>query len=586
MNSLKISRFIGVLTFVTAALMSNVAFAQEADVSDLSITKTDGVVEAIAGATTLTYIIVASNAGPSDAMGAVITDTFPTELENCSYTASSISVPPATGFTAADSGDISDTVDMPVGSSIDYEATCDVAASVADGTALFNNASIQPNPVDIDPDTGNNRDNDDDTIVTRVSDLSLTKTGSPDPLVAAGTQLTYTLLVYNDGPSDATGVQIVDELPEVVSFVSASTGCAHLLGIVTCDLPPIANDSFSSAIQIVVGVPVGYFGDILNDAVVTSASTDPNPDNNAAIETTQAVPALPSGDTALIAVQKFFTDGNDETPVTLTLQCTSGSYAPATVMVDPDDFAPGSAFEHIFVIGLIPEGTPNPCTVVELPVPDYDPTYICGQDGSTSTVDDTLCNQAADFSDGTTACGWLDVQTGDSNLCGIFNRPTPVDVDVHKVWEIVGAEQADFDPDVTITLNCDARIVGGYYYNNGIWRANSSLYESDGDFDDEDDEYTGMGIATFEVIPEFYSTADDPEDQEYTECWATENIQDNAVEVTNGCIDLEVAAGMGDECTITNTVFFEGIPTLNQYGMAIMALLMLGVGLLGFRRFV
>ena len=39
-------------------------------------------------------------------------------------------------------------------------------------------------------------------------------------------------------------------------------------------------------------------------------------------------------------------------------------------------------------------------------------------------------------------------------------------------------------------------------------------------------------------------------------------------------------------CEFTNTVFFEGIPTLSQYGLAIMALLMLGVGFVGFRRFV
>ena len=39
-------------------------------------------------------------------------------------------------------------------------------------------------------------------------------------------------------------------------------------------------------------------------------------------------------------------------------------------------------------------------------------------------------------------------------------------------------------------------------------------------------------------------------------------------------------------CTITNTESFEGIPTLSQYGMAIMALLMLGVGFIGMRRFV
>jgi hypothetical protein len=58
--------------------------------------------------------------------------------------------------------------------------------------------------------------------------------------------------------------------------------------------------------------------------------------------------------------------------------------------------------------------------------------------------------------------------------------------------------------------------------------------------------------------------------------------------VDNGCGDLEVVSGTegGDSCTITNLVFFEGIPTLSEYGMAIMALLMLGVGLVGFRRFV
>jgi hypothetical protein len=44
--------------------------------------------------------------------------------------------------------------------------------------------------------------------------------------------------------------------------------------------------------------------------------------------------------------------------------------------------------------------------------------------------------------------------------------------------------------------------------------------------------------------------------------------------------------GENASCTIYNTVFFEGIPTLSQYGMAILALLMLGAGFVGFRRWV
>jgi hypothetical protein len=62
---------------------------------------------------------------------------------------------------------------------------------------------------------------------------------------------------------------------------------------------------------------------------------------------------------------------------------------------------------------------------------------------------------------------------------------------------------------------------------------------------------------------------------------------DSSVE-SEGC-DNPIVFRVGDApkgCTFTNTVFFEGIPTLSQYGMAIMALLMLGLGFVGFRRFI
>ena len=74
-------------------------------------------------------------------------------------------------------------------------------------------------------------------------------------------------------------------------------------------------------------------------------------------------------------------------------------------------------------------------------------------------------------------------------------------------------------------------------------------------------------------------------------CYAMEMNVNDAVEVDNGCkgtgqglYSLEVSVGSGDSCVITNTVFFEGIPTLSQYGMALMALLMLGIGFVAVRR--
>jgi hypothetical protein len=61
----------------------------------------------------------------------------------------------------------------------------------------------------------------------------------------------------------------------------------------------------------------------------------------------------------------------------------------------------------------------------------------------------------------------------------------------------------------------------------------------------------------------------------------------SSVESSNNCNDtVRVFPGADASCVYVNTVFFEGIPTLSQYGLAIMALLMLGVGFVGFRRFV
>ena len=54
------------------------------------------------------------------------------------------------------------------------------------------------------------------------------------------------------------------------------------------------------------------------------------------------------------------------------------------------------------------------------------------------------------------------------------------------------------------------------------------------------------------------------------EVTASSNESDDAVD------DLDIPIG---------ELFFEGIPTLNQYGLAVLVLLMLGIGVIGFRRF-
>ena len=67
---------------------------------------------------------------------------------------------------------------------------------------------------------------------------------------------------------------------------------------------------------------------------------------------------------------------------------------------------------------------------------------------------------------------------------------------------------------------------------------------------------------------------------------AEESITQSGVESEDNCGGRSIEAGGSSSCTFVNTVFFEAIPTLSQYGLALLALLMLGIGAVGFRRFV
>ena len=187
--------------------------------NDLAITKDDGTATAAPGGTTV-YTIIASNAGPSNAVGATVADTFPAACTTVNYTA--VEAGGATGFTAAGVGNINDLVDMPVGSSVTYTATCNIDAG-ATGT-LDNTASIV-NPSD--DNNGNNEASDSDTLVPS-TDLAITKTDGTPTAVPGGATV-YTITASNTGPSDASGATIADPFPAActsVAYTAVSAGSA------------------------------------------------------------------------------------------------------------------------------------------------------------------------------------------------------------------------------------------------------------------------------------------------------------------------------------------------------------------------
>lgn len=70
-----------------------------------------------------------------------------------------------------------------------------------------------------------------------------------------------------------------------------------------------------------------------------------------------------------------------------------------------------------------------------------------------------------------------------------------------------------------------------------------------------------------------------------TSCTITESALAGAESDASECESVTVMVGENAACTIFNTRLFEGIPTLSQYGLGILALVLLGVGFIAFRRY-
>ncbi len=243
-----------------------------AAMADLSITKTDGKTTATPGGST-TYTITASNAGPSNAPGSTVADTFPASL-TCTWTC----VGAGGGTcTASGSGNINDSVNLPAGGSVTYTAACAISASATG--SLSNTATVAAPAGVTDPTSGNNSATDSDSLAP-AADIAISKTASSST-PGLGTMVTFTVMATNNGPSDATGVKVNDLLPVGLSFVSSapSTGSySNATGVWT--VGSLANGA-SATLGITATVTRAQAQ--INQATTSGqGQVDPNGSNNAA----------------------------------------------------------------------------------------------------------------------------------------------------------------------------------------------------------------------------------------------------------------------------------------------------------------
>ncbi len=185
--------------------------------ADLAITKTDGQTRVIPGQV-LTYVVTASNAGPNAATNATVADTFPAALTPISWTCAGASGGSCT--TASGTGNINNTVTLPVGGTATFTVTATVGVGATG--SIVNTATVTVPGGLTDPGSSNNSATDTDTV-----DQAPTA-DAQSPTVQADSSNNALALTGSDPESDPITFAIVTQPTHgTLSGLNANTGAVN-----------------------------------------------------------------------------------------------------------------------------------------------------------------------------------------------------------------------------------------------------------------------------------------------------------------------------------------------------------------------
>ncbi|WP_329026244.1 DUF7507 domain-containing protein [Streptomyces sp. NBC_00690] len=170
-------------------------------------------------------------------------------------------------------------------------------------------------------------------------DLAVVKTGPAT--VSAGGQITYSIVVTNNGPGNSTGWTLTDTIPADLSNAATSTpGCGIGAEVLTCTGGALANGA-SVTIQ-VRGTAAPGATVIENTARVTGEEDDPDPGNNTSTTTT-SVPSV-----KIIKKQNgsATVEPGDTVFYTITVRNTGAAPTAASFTDDLSDLVDDAAFNN------------------------------------------------------------------------------------------------------------------------------------------------------------------------------------------------------------------------------------------------
>lgn len=249
------------------------------------------------------YTITVTNEGPDDAVNVQVADEAPEDTEIAAWTATvmegPVDLPNASG-----SGNLAETIALlPNGAVVEYEITLSTASSrLAD---LSNTVEVSASTPDPESDCAACTTSP--IPAAPLAGVSVTKELADDTQqgFVPGEDVIYTVVVANDGPSDAREVLVTDNAPDGTIIGSwtvtvtqgevtlpNTSGTGNLAETIAV-LPSGAAVTYEVAVQ----TPANFAESLANTASVAANTDDPDEtDNSVTTDDLRAVPEAPVGE--------------------------------------------------------------------------------------------------------------------------------------------------------------------------------------------------------------------------------------------------------------------------------------------------
>ncbi|WP_298521337.1 Ig-like domain repeat protein [uncultured Methanobrevibacter sp.] len=226
---------------------------------DLRIAKERNVSEVLAIGDRIRYVITVFNDGPCNATGVYVGENLDARLKLISSVASVGKYENGTW----NIGDLNEGAN----------ATLTIDAEVRYAGVIINKVNVTT--YDNDTNLTNNFANVTNLAVANV-DLQITKKANVSGTVAVGDRIKFTVSVYNDGPCNATGVFVGEEIKHPLKFISANVTIGRYQDATWV----IGNLNKGEVHNLTIIAEVVASGDISNYVFVNGSDNDTNLTNN------------------------------------------------------------------------------------------------------------------------------------------------------------------------------------------------------------------------------------------------------------------------------------------------------------------